>query len=192
MINPIKNSFNSTLVQLKTACEYINLAWYVFQFHTGSIKNLRFSASVAASFCFNSTLVQLKIIFYFFLAVKKLCFNSTLVQLKNRRVGRRRILQNSFQFHTGSIKKSPKIKLSSRRRRRFNSTLVQLKTAVAAPCCNCFVLFQFHTGSIKKIMENNYGICPSWFQFHTGSIKNQQFIAGVGHTSRVSIPHWFN
>ena len=55
-----------------------------FQFHTGSIKNSIKSFGLNRRWCFNSTLVQLKIE----------------PDVVNRRVSA------EFQFHTGSIKKA--------------------------------------------------------------------------------------
>ena len=78
-----RTSFNSTLVQLKEGRHVVKLnGLTLFQFYLSSIKRGTPSEFRAVEVCFNSTLVQLKVVLGLGLIKRILCFNSTLVQLK--------------------------------------------------------------------------------------------------------------
>ncbi len=156
-----------------------------FQFHTGSIKARRSSASAC-----NSTWFDCK------LACSSCGFNSTLVRLKP--VMRPMVSASCFspfQFHTGSIKaagdniRTPFLVLSFnstlvrlkragvgehalKEQHGFNSTLVRLKLVETKRKPVLLMGFQFHTGSIKAGQPvKSFQRLLFQFQFHTGSIK---------------------
>ncbi len=83
-----------------------------FQFHAGSIRGvLAEAAQELAQYGFNSTLVRLEVDSGDALFEKKHRFNSTLVRLEDRPRKRDLHPRTAFQFHAGSIRGSPRLRL---------------------------------------------------------------------------------
>ena len=101
--------------------------------------------------CFNTTLVQLKVAPCRSHPPSFWCFNTTLVQLKGRLITTIPVRpEGLFQYHTGPIK----------------STL--LLRHGFHPC-----RFQYHTGPIKRWISARATTEPRRFQYHTGPIKRE-------------------
>ncbi len=74
-----------------------------------------------------------------------------------------------FQFHNGTIKRTPLI-FAIRRERYFNSTMVRLKDRRIFFRYSAFS-FQFHNGTIKSESLGQKRLEAIIFQFHNGTIK---------------------
>ena len=104
MLSPFQPHFNSTMVRLKAACDVLDVAREVFQFHYGTIKRSSANASSnnVAEFQFHyGTIKSLGGIYF---TSNVLDFNSTMVRLKVI-ILNYLCLRNKFQFHYGTIKR---------------------------------------------------------------------------------------
>ncbi len=165
----------------------------VFQFHIGSIKRLKPSASRRRPNAgFNSTLVQLKdSLARSTFPCHCTSFNSTLVQLKAYNPKTKRYYLPKFQFHIGSIKSS----LVNRvlyLETKFQFHIGSIKSHVRIVAQDPKTVFQFHIGSIKRVGRRVMIGGDFTFQFHIGSIKRKLNPSSKAKIMEVSIPHWFN
>ena len=98
-----------------------------FQFHNGSIKSMAQNRSRLPNFCFNSTMVRLKVSNNEWQGEHYSGFNSTMVRLKE----------------TDKQQGMPIMRC-------FNSTMVRLKANMEITTMIRMIKFQFHNGSIKR------------------------------------------
>ena len=102
--------------------------------------------------CFNSIVVRLKDARIESIRRILLGFNSIVVRLKGESSTEMLKGSKAFQFHSGSIKRSP----------------------IEFLCLFLQDLFQFHSGSIKSPPWGVVRTSSAAFQFHSGSIKRKQ------------------
>ena len=158
--------------------------------------------------CFNSTLVQLKVLVFVLEVLRLICFNSTLVQLKDADHFRFSQWEKKFQFYLSSIKSLSterwfeclhmfQFYLSSIKRISgmpsrqpligFNSTLVQLKVSIGIKPERLYRMFQFYLSSIKSGWFRTSPKENKLFQFYLSSIKSHFCIVRTRELNRVSI-----
>ena len=163
----------------------------MFQFHSGLIKSRCGEDIIESSYiCFNSILVWLKALSQQEALQFITRFNSILVWLKDAISAVIGMLIVGFQFHSGLIKRIPKVGLLNSNKWSFNSILVWLKGCNNQSWRGYASWFQFHSGLIKRASSQPSWIKEKLFQFHSGLIKSAINQISSGHSSGVSIPFW--
>ena len=166
-----------------------------FQFHSGSIKRPPGTAHKKTTWPrFNSIVVRLKVVLRMPWRTSRSGFNSIVVRLKAPLCFIGKSSSATFQFHSGSIKRS-KCLTQQRWVRGFNSIVVRLKERTAPTdrqsdsCFNSIVVrlkgsrwlrstkhnrsFNSIVVRLKETMRRAWRHPSKQFQFHSGSIKSR-------------------
>ena len=115
-----------------------------------------------------------------------------MVRLKGTAASVSELLNVTFQFHIGTIKRDTNLVLYNIYFYNFNSILVRLKVQAVQKLYGSALKFQFHIGTIKSYSVIDYGESVSTFQFHIGTIKSRELSNIVTLTGSISIPYWYD
>ena len=97
-----------------------------------------------------------------------------------------------FRFHTGSIKRAPRIIPDCLILMSFDSILVRLKANPTPQPSACLTRFDSILVRLKEQLGNAGKLDYNTFRFHTGSIKSKPRRTTLDLSSAVSIPYWFD